>query len=146
MVLEAVRSEPTCRRLMSVPGVGALTAITYVTTIDDPDRFNRSRDVGAHLGLTPRKYASGEIDRNGAISKMRRRAAQDYSLSGSARIADAHSTLVYIEGMGRCSRQAAWPQAGGRRSGAQARNHASHLGRRQRVSLVSGGGDRMIGF
>jgi transposase len=41
MVLEAVRSEPTCRRLISVPGVGALTAITYVTTIDDPDRFNR---------------------------------------------------------------------------------------------------------
>jgi transposase len=41
----------------------------YVTTIDDPDRFHRSRDLGAHLGLTPRKYASGEMDRNGAISK-----------------------------------------------------------------------------
>jgi transposase len=69
MVLELVRREPTCQRLMTIPGVGALTAITFVTTIDDPDRFQHSRDVGAHLGLTPRKYASGETDRNGAISR-----------------------------------------------------------------------------
>jgi transposase len=69
MMLDLVRDEPTCRRLMTVPGVGALTAITYLTTIDEPARFQCSRDVGAHLGLTPRKYASGEIDRNGAISK-----------------------------------------------------------------------------
>lgn len=69
MMLDAVRTEPTCRRLMTVSGVGALTAVTYFTTIDDPARFEHSRDVGAHLGLTPRKYASGEIDRNGAISK-----------------------------------------------------------------------------
>lgn len=54
---------------MTIPGVGALTAVTFVTTVDDPDRFHRSRDVGAHLGLTPRKYASGETDWNGAISK-----------------------------------------------------------------------------
>jgi hypothetical protein len=45
------------------------TAITYLTTIDDPDRFQRSRDVGAHLGLTPKKFASGEVDRNSGISK-----------------------------------------------------------------------------
>ena len=54
---------------MTIPGVGAITAMTYVTTIDDPDRFQRSRDVGAHLGLTPRKFASGEVDRNLGISK-----------------------------------------------------------------------------
>ncbi len=69
MLLQAVRANETCRRLMTIPGVGALTAITYFTTIDAPDRFRRSRDLGAHLGLTPRKYASGEVDRNGAISK-----------------------------------------------------------------------------
>ena len=69
MMLKAVRSDDTCRRLMTIPGVGALTAITFVTTIDDPARFERSRDVGAHLGLSPRKYASGEVDRNGPISK-----------------------------------------------------------------------------
>jgi transposase len=69
MLLAAVREDDTCRRLMTVPGVGAVTAIMFATTIDDPDRFHRSRDVGAHLGLTPRKYASGEVDRNGRISK-----------------------------------------------------------------------------
>lgn len=69
MMLDVVRLNSTCRRLMTVPGVGALTAVTYLTTIDDPDRFQRSRDLGPHLGLTPKKYASGEVDRNGAISK-----------------------------------------------------------------------------
>jgi transposase len=54
---------------MTIPGVGTITAVTYLTTIDDPDRFQRSRDVGAHLGLTPKKYASGEVDRNSSISK-----------------------------------------------------------------------------
>jgi transposase len=69
MVLTSVRTDATCRRLMTIPGVGTITAVTYLTTIDDPDRFQRSRDVGAHLGLTPRKYASGEVDRNSGISK-----------------------------------------------------------------------------
>ena len=69
-LIKAVRDDDVCRRLMSVPGVGALVAATFRTTIDDPDRFRRSRDVGAHLGMTPRKYASGETDRNGGISKV----------------------------------------------------------------------------
>ena len=56
-VLDVSAVISTCRQLMTVPGVGPLTAVAYVTTIDDPDRFHRSRDVGAHLGLTPRKYA-----------------------------------------------------------------------------------------
>jgi len=51
--------------------------LTFATAIDDPARFAKSRDVGAHLGLTPRKYASGEIDRNGAISKSGDRLARE---------------------------------------------------------------------
>lgn len=54
---------------MTVPGAGAVTAVTFLAVIDDPSRFQHSRDVGAHLGVTPRKYASGETDRNGSISK-----------------------------------------------------------------------------
>ena len=69
MVLETVRASTVCRRLLSVPGVGPIVALTYATGIDDPARFTRSRDIGPHLGLTPRKYASGEIDRNGSITK-----------------------------------------------------------------------------
>src|SRR6185312_12614330 len=90
MVLTAVRTDATCRRLMTVPGVGTITAITYLTTIDDPDRFQRSRDVGAHLGLTPKKYASGEVDRNGAISKSGDRLARE------ALFIAAHSLLTRV--------------------------------------------------
>lgn len=77
LVLKAVRAHQVCRRLLGVPGVGAVTALVFATAIDDPARFVRSRDVGAHLGLTPRKYASGEIDRNGAISKSGDRLARE---------------------------------------------------------------------
>ena len=64
-----VRSNCACRLLMSVPGIGVLSALVYVSTVEDPARFIRSRSVGAHLGLTPRQYQSGEIDRSGRISK-----------------------------------------------------------------------------
>jgi transposase len=69
MLLQIVRESTVCRRLLSVPGVGPVVALTYATGIDDPARFARSRDIGPHFGLTPRKYASGEIDRNGSITK-----------------------------------------------------------------------------
>jgi transposase len=69
-LLTLVRADPVCRRLMSVPGVGAVVAITFRSGVDDPTRFRRSRDVGPHFGLTPRKYQSGELDVTGSISKV----------------------------------------------------------------------------
>ena len=63
------KADPTCRLLMSVPGIGVLSVLAYVSTIEDPARFARSRSVGAHMGLTPRQYQSGEVDRSGRISK-----------------------------------------------------------------------------
>jgi transposase len=69
-LLALVRADPVCRQLMSVPGVGAVVAITFKSGVDDPTRFRRSRDVGPHFGLTPRKYQSGEIDVTGSISKV----------------------------------------------------------------------------
>jgi transposase len=68
-VLDVAKGEMTCRRLMSVPGVGPITALAFRATIDRPDRFRRSRDVGAHLGLTPSRYQSGETDIQGRISR-----------------------------------------------------------------------------
>src|SRR5579863_872217 len=58
-----------CRRLMAIPGVGQLTALAFVAAIDDPSRIRRSRDVGAYLGLVPRRSQSGEVDYVGSISK-----------------------------------------------------------------------------
>ena len=69
-LLVLVRADPVCRQLMSVPGVGAIVAITFKSGVDDPCRFRRSRDVGPHFGLTPRKYQSGELDVTGSIAKV----------------------------------------------------------------------------
>jgi transposase len=68
-LLRLARSEPQVRRFMTTPGVGAITALCYFATIDDPERFKKSRSVGAYVGLTTRRYASGETDRTGRISK-----------------------------------------------------------------------------
>jgi transposase len=68
-VLDVVRTEDVCRRLMSVPGVGPITALAFRATIDRPERFSRSRNVGAHLGLTPARYQSGETDIQGKVSR-----------------------------------------------------------------------------
>jgi transposase len=69
-LLKAVRADEVCHRLMTIPGVGAVVAMTFKAAVDQPERFARSRAVGAHFGLTPKKYQSGEIDRTGRISKV----------------------------------------------------------------------------
>jgi transposase len=68
-MLAIVRADAVCRRLMTAPGVGALVAITFRTAVDDPSRFQSSKAVGAHFGLTPKRYQSGETDVIGGISK-----------------------------------------------------------------------------
>jgi transposase len=68
-VMRLARSDAQVRRFMTTPGIGPITALCYLATIDDPTRFNKSRNVGAYLGLTTRRYASGEIDWTGRISK-----------------------------------------------------------------------------
>jgi transposase len=68
-LLVIVRDDDVCRRLMTVPGVGPVVALTFRATLDVPARFRNSRAVGAALGLTPCKYQSGESDRTGGISR-----------------------------------------------------------------------------
>jgi transposase len=63
------RCSEACQILMSVPGVGAVTATSFATAIEDPENFRRSRSVGAWLGLTTRRYQSGEVDYDGHISR-----------------------------------------------------------------------------
>jgi len=69
-MLAIVRDDTVCRRLMTVPGVGALVAITFKAAVDDPGRFRTAEAVGAHFGLTPKRYQSGETDVTGGISKV----------------------------------------------------------------------------
>jgi transposase len=68
-MLAIVRADDLCRRLMTVPGVGPLVALTFKTGVDDPGRFTSSKTVGAHFGLTPKKYQSGETDVTGGITR-----------------------------------------------------------------------------
>ena len=68
-VKRAASQGDVCMKLMTIPGVGPIAALSFKSAVDDPTRFKRSRTVGAHFGLTPRRYQSGEHDNPGQISK-----------------------------------------------------------------------------
>jgi transposase len=68
-LVAGARQNQACRILMSIPGVGAITATSFATAIEDPDNFKKSRSVGAWLGLTTRRYQSGEVDYDSHISR-----------------------------------------------------------------------------
>jgi transposase len=68
-VLSIVREDAICRRLMTVPSVGPLVALTYKSAMDDPKRIAKSKAAGALFGLTPKKYQSGEKDITGGITR-----------------------------------------------------------------------------
>src|SRR5450755_4075452 len=68
-VCQLAKEHAQTRAFMTVPGIGPMTALAFLATIDDPSRFRRARAVGAYVGLTPRRYASGEVDWTGRISK-----------------------------------------------------------------------------
>lgn len=104
-----VRSSPTCRHLMSVPGIGVLSVLAYVSMVEDPARFSRSRSIGAHLGLTPKQYQSGEIDHSGRISKCG---------DTLARTLMYEAAVVLMTRVKRACGLKDWAQAIARRSGA----------------------------
>ena len=68
-IASAAQGSAVCTRLMTVPGVGPMTALAFVTAIDDPARFEKSVSLGPYLGLTPRRFQSGDTDWSGRISK-----------------------------------------------------------------------------
>lgn len=82
-VQKVVKNDPVCRTLMTAPGVGALTALAFKTSIDRPERFVRSRDVGVALGLTPRRYASGATGYDGRITKCGAAMARNHLYAAS---------------------------------------------------------------
>ena len=102
------KASPTCRLLMSVPGIGVLSVLAYVSTVEDPERFTRSRSVGAHMGLTPRQYQSGDVDRSGRISKCG---------DVLARTLLYEAAVVLLMRVKRASRLKDWAQAIAKRSG-----------------------------
>jgi len=77
-ILDHAWADPRCRVLMTIPGVGPMTAAHFVLAVDDADRFSKSKSVAAYFGLTPRRYQSGDMDFNGRISKRGNRTVRHH--------------------------------------------------------------------
>ena len=69
VAISHAKESTICRHLMGIPGVGAITAVAFVSAVEDPAKFRKSRNVGAYFGLCPKRYQSGETDISGRISK-----------------------------------------------------------------------------
>lgn len=83
-VRERARDSAVCRRLMTAPGVGPITALCFVATLDDPHRFRKSRAVGVYTGLSPRRHQSGEMDWSGRISRRGDKLLRTYLFEAAA--------------------------------------------------------------
>src|SRR4051794_18124929 len=144
LVTEA-RQDDTVRRLMTAPGVGVLVALTYVSTIGDPARFPHSSSVGAYVGLTPRRFQSGETDYTGKISRCGDRLTRTYLYEAAGIILNRVSRWSTLYGVGHPAGPEDRPQEGDRRRGEKARGHSPpHVARRHRVPLVDQGGCRLL--
>jgi transposase len=108
-VRSMARSDANAKLLMSAPAVGPIVALTYASAIDDPSRFKSSKRVGAHFGLTPKKYQSGETDYTGRISKI-----------GDATVRTAlyeAAHIILIKPIKGCTALKSWAMRIARRSG-----------------------------
>lgn len=108
LIRHHVKANMACRHLMGVPGIGPVTAAAFVAAVDNSTKFVKSKSVGAYFGLTPRRYQSGEIDRNGHISKCGDRLIRSYLYEA------ANTLLTRVK---RPSSLKAWGQRIAKRSG-----------------------------
>ena len=136
-VLKLSRQDAQARRFMTVPGIGPITALCFKATIDDPARFRRSRSVGAYIGLTTRRHASGELDWSGRISKCGDAMLRMYLFEAAGVLLTRVPKWSALKAWGtRLTKTQRAAQGQGCRR-AQARGHpAPHVGRRDRVQLV----------
>jgi hypothetical protein len=140
-ILRIVRVDPVCRLLMTAPGVGALVSLAFKVAVDDPRRFSRSRDVGAHFGLTPREYSSGEASYHGRISKMGDPEVRRLLYVAASRMLRRDGAVVSAQSLGRAPRAARRDPQGAGGAGAQTRGRAArHVERRPGVPVAAFGG------
>ncbi len=144
-ILTRARSDARARHLMTIPGIGVVVALAYTAVIDDPARFRKSASVGTYLGLTPRRYQSGEADTSGHISKCGDGLLRAYLFEAATVPLCRHSRASTLKTWGlalaKADRHA--PRKSGRR--AQVRgHHASGLERPQRIPLGRGSCRGMI--
>lgn len=109
-VRDLARGDSTVQRFMTVPGVGAVTALAFRHTIDDPARFASAQTVGAYLGLTPRRHQSGDTDVQRGVSKWGDRALRSYLYEAA---------VVLLHRTKRWSKLKAWGEQLARRVGSK---------------------------
>lgn len=104
------REDAACRIVSTAPRVGTLTAIAFVTTVDDPARFRTACDVGAYLGLTPKRYQSREVDIGGRISKTGDRLTRKLLFEAATVILYRTSPLIAMKqwGLRLSARSGSW--------------------------------------
>jgi len=128
-LLAIVRDDDVCRRLMTVPGVGPVVALTYRVTVDVPARFRNSKAVGAVFGLTPSQVPIRRERSNRRNITVRRRDDADDALRSGPEHAGAFGEMVLAQGLGNEDRQVSRDEKGNRSAGASVgRDHAPHLG------------------
>jgi transposase len=137
-ILHIVRADRVCRLLMTAPGVGALVSLSFKVAVDDPRRFSRSRDVGAHFGLTPREFSSGEVSYRGRISKMGDREVRRLLYVSQSHVAARRGAVVSAQSLGRAPRPARWNPQGAGGAGTQTRGRAArHVERRPGLPVAT---------
>jgi transposase len=135
-LLRVTANDELCQRFMTIPGVGPVMALAFKTAIDDPARFRRPSDVGAHLGITPRQYQSGETDGRGRIRRSGGCVKADRPVHRGACDADPIMSMDVDQSVGREDRQAQHAEEGQDRGCAQTGcRHAPHVARRQSLPL-----------
>ena len=128
-LLAIVRDDDVCRRLMTIPGVGPVVALTYRVTVDVPARFRNSKAVGAVFGLTPSKYQSGQNDRTGGISRCGDEMMRMMLYEAAQSMLVRSTKWSWLKALGNEGRQASRDEEGDRGAGASVgRDHAPRVG------------------
>ncbi|WP_300074638.1 IS110 family transposase [uncultured Ruegeria sp.] len=139
-VKKKAKAHPIAQRLMTIPGVGPVNALSFIALIEDPNRFSRTSDVGAFLGLTPKRHQSGEVDWSGRVSKCGDGADSRFIVLGSVLRDPPSETLLAPEKLGSATGRAARVPKGCRRDRPQDRRaDADDLEERHRLSMHKGG-------
>ena len=142
-VMRLARNDAQVRRFMTTPGVGAITALCFLATIDDPTRFKRSRSVGAYVGSDDPTIRIRRDRLDGPHLEMRRCDAAKLPLRSSQRAAHPRRQVVGAQSLGHPACEAKWaPQSKGCRGSKACRHPAPNVGRQHRVQLVIEGGRR----
>ena len=146
-VMRLARNDVQVRRFVTAPGIGPITALCYLATIDDPTRFKRSRSVGAYVGLTSRRYASGEVDWTGRISKCGDPMLRSYLYEAAGVLLTRVAKWSVLKALGHADRETKRaPQSQSRGCSKARRDFASHVGRWHRVQMVIEGGCHSTGI